>query len=136
MIRLVYKKTIVLLMLGVTVACASNPSGSGQAARRNASVISAEEIQQSDARDAYELVERLRPLWLQSRGDRSRALPTDILVYVNGAQMGTIGALRTIPRETIGTIRYLDGPAASAQLTGIGSRHVEGAIVISTRGSI
>lgn len=117
------------LLLSGTVACATAAAGSGS----NRDVLTAEEIRQSGARDAQEVVERLRPLWLRGRGGRSFGrLSTEILVYLNGNRMGGLEALRGISIEMVGSMRYLDGPTASAQLPGVGAGHVEGAIVISS----
>jgi hypothetical protein len=119
-----------MLLLAILAACAGNAAAG---AERDHDVITAEEIRQAGTVDAYELVERHRPRWLQSRGGRSMRLSTDILVYVNNVRMGDVSSLRGFNLEGVTSLRYLDGASASAQLPGVGSRHVEGAIVIATR---
>ncbi len=101
------------------------------AARRDLSLITLEEIQRSGAMSAYEAVERLRPLWLRSRRERSRGAPTSIVVYLNGTRMGGTDTLRRLEVLPITSIRYLDAAAATS-LPGLGSLRVEGAIMVST----
>ena len=67
---------IVLAAVASLWGCSSLSHGPS----RDRTVISSEEIAASEARTAHELIQRLRPLWLQSRGDRSTRLETTILV--------------------------------------------------------
>jgi hypothetical protein len=106
-------------------------SGSGGPAR-DRNVISSEEIEAAEVRTAYELVERLRPLWLRSRGDRSTHLTTEIVVYQDNTMLGDIEMLRSIPIDLVGSVRSLDS-AEAGRLAGLGSRHVERVIMIVTK---
>jgi hypothetical protein len=99
---------------------------------RDRNLITPEEIEASGARNAYELIQRLRPLWLQSRGERSVRLETAIVVYQDNAMLGGIDTLEGIPIELVRSVRALDS-AEAGRLPGLGSRHVERAIMISTR---
>lgn len=121
----------VLLSLMV-VACFWGCSSLNQGPTRDRNLISLEEIQTSDARSAYELIHRLRPLWLQSRGERSLRLQTTVVVYQDGAMLGGIETLEGIPIEIVRSVQALDA-AEAGRLPGLGSRHVERAIMISTR---
>jgi hypothetical protein len=102
------------------------------ASPRDRNVISPEEIQDAGVRNAYELVERLRPLWLLSRGDRSTHLETNIVVYQDDSMLGNVELLRGIPIELVRSVRSLDS-AQAGRLPGLGGRHVERAIVVITR---
>jgi hypothetical protein len=85
-----------LIVLGAVASlwgCSSFSHGPS----RDRTVISSEEIAASEARTAHELIQRLRPLWLQSRGDRSTRLETTILVYQNDVMLGGIETLRGFP---------------------------------------
>ncbi|HEX7240234.1 MAG TPA: hypothetical protein VF263_08220 [Longimicrobiaceae bacterium] len=125
------RMVMIALLLAGTAACATAANGSGS--RTNRDVLTAEEIRQAGARDAQEVVERLRPLWLRGRGGRSMGnASTGILVYLNGNRMGGLEALRGISIDMVRSMRYMDGITASAQLPGVGSGHVEGAIVITS----
>lgn len=123
-IRALFALTLALCLAGCT-ALAQGPS-------RDRNLISEEEVAASDARNAYELVFRLRPLWLQSRGDRSVRLETAMVVYQDGAMLGEIETLESIPIELVRSVRVLDA-AEAGRLPGLGSRHVERAIMVSTR---
>lgn len=110
-------------------SCASGTVGPS----RDREVISAEEIESSTGlRSAYEVVERLRPLWLRSRGDRSTHLTTEIVAYQDNTMLGDVESLREIPIELVDRIRSLDSSAAM-RLTGLGSRHVERVIMVITK---
>jgi hypothetical protein len=85
---------------------------------RRSDLISLEEIQAtSDARDAYELVRRLRPQFLNVRatGTAGRTRPTDLLVWVNGAERGPLETLRTIPAHAVLEIRKISAADAVTQ---------------------
>jgi hypothetical protein len=101
----------------------------------NPNMITEAEIrteQSTGVRDLYELIQRTHPRWLQGRSDRSINLETVILVYHNQQMLGSTEVLRSFPLENIRSIRYLDA-AQAGQLPGSTGRHVEAAIVISTR---
>jgi hypothetical protein len=116
----------------VTLACASGAGGTGT--RTNSNTIDSaqiEDMRRAGVRDLYELVDRLRPRWLQIRSDRSLQLETIILVYHHDTRLGGVETLRGYPLTGITSIRYLDA-AQAGLLPGAGSVHVEGAIVINT----
>jgi hypothetical protein len=124
----------VLLALAVAVvvsgACAR--SGRGLTGGDNTRITAAE-LDRLTVNNAYDAVAQLRPLWLRSRGRRSYRLPTEIVVAQNGSYFGPLSSLRLFPIADVRGLRYLDGPQAGAFLSGLGSRHVEGAIVIELR---
>lgn len=85
---------------------------------RRPDVISLEEIQATaDARDAYELVRRLRPAFLivRATGTAGRTRPVDLLVWVNGAERGSLEILRTIPAHAVLEIRKISAADAVTQ---------------------
>ena len=95
--------------------------------------ITAQELSRLHVNNAYDAVSQLRPLWLRSRGRRSYRLTTEIVVAQNGSYFGPLSSLRQFPISDVRGLHYLDGPQAGAFLSGLGSRHVEGAIVIELR---
>lgn len=122
-------RTAALLGLALSLAgCAAASRGGGY----DRTVITPEEIEAAEVRNAYELIERLRPLWLQSRSERSARLETTILVYQDQTLLGGIEVLRSIPIEIVHSVHALDA-AATMRLPGLGSRHVERAIIVATR---
>jgi hypothetical protein len=120
----------VLLAALLLSGCAT--TGTGEAERTSRNEITRAEIVATDVSTAYELVERLRPQWLVPRGRPSFNTPSlGILVYQDSYRMGGVEVLRQIPVEDLHSLTYLDGPTASSTLSGIGSGHVAGAIVLS-----
>lgn len=110
--------------------CASAGGGSPQ----NPNLLTRDEIAAVNVSNLYDAVQRLRPRWLTSRGPRSLSgLSTDIVVFQDQSMLGDIEVLRQLAPDLAVQIRYLDGSTATASLPGLGSRHVEGAIVIQTR---
>jgi hypothetical protein len=123
-------RAILLLAVSVT-ACAPAATSSG----RNSTEMTREEIMAVGVNNLYDVIQRERPRWLQSRGQRSfgqAALNTEIVVFQNQTMLGGVDVLREIGPDVAMRLRYLDGTTATASLSGLGSRHVEGAIIIET----
>ncbi|HYJ80771.1 MAG TPA: hypothetical protein VEW03_14245 [Longimicrobiaceae bacterium] len=98
------------------------------------------------AQNAMDLIQSLRPQWLQVRGvassretgraevvGRDQVVVTDpgqatIKVYLDNALLGSVDALRQVPIASIREARFLD-PAAATYRWGAG--HLHGAILIS-----
>lgn len=115
---------------------ATTSSDDGQPRSRDRNLIVAAEIEATGARNAYEVVERLRPQWLTvTRGGATSFYSgvNGILVYHDQTRLGGVEALKTYPTGAITRMKFLDASTASATLPGIGSGHVAGAIVIETR---
>ncbi|MFH1763937.1 MAG: hypothetical protein ABIF09_07090 [Gemmatimonadota bacterium] len=113
-------------------ACLWACSVATQGPSRDRNTITTEEVRSAGVSNAYQLVERLRPLWLRSRGDRSVRLETTIVAYLDGAMLGELEVLRNIPIDIVVSVRALDS-AEAMKLPGLGSRHVERAIMVVTR---
>lgn len=127
-----------MLLLTMTVslvtvgACASTQTGREGS---DPDEISREEILSVDARSLYDVVQRLRPRWLNASkraGERSFGLNTEVVVYQNQMYLGDIDVLRQWSPTAAYHLEWLDASTASATLPGLGSRHVAGAIVIQT----
>jgi hypothetical protein len=121
---------ILFLLLSWVSACASGPAAEGAG---DPNMISTQEVENAEVNNAYELIERLRPMWLRSRGGRSTRLETEIVVYLNRSMLGGPEALRDIPIEIVQSVRVMDA-AEAGRLPGLGSRHVERAILVETGG--
>ena len=122
------RNTFVLVALLVVAACASS-SGSSRGTRQD--VITAQEIEQARVSDLYELVQRLRPRWLEVRSPQSFNTDTEVVVFQGQSYLGGPEILRQFGKEAAVRLVYLDGATASATLPGLTSRQVEGAIVIN-----
>jgi hypothetical protein len=120
--------TVLVALIPGCVTTAGSPAGGGDRDR-----ITRAEIEASGLSNAHEIVERLRPRWLRPPPSRSLNMSTRIAVYTDNSRLGGLESLRSISVNSIAAMRYLDGSTASAQLPGIGSEHVAGAIVITLR---
>ena len=110
-IRYVY-----LIALAAVIGCASAGSGSS-GSRRDSNLITAEDIAGIPATNAYEAVERLRPLFLRSRGKTSINTPNTQYptVYVDGVRYGDIYSLRNILAPHVHDIRFYNGAESGAR---------------------
>lgn len=123
-----------LLSLGtalLTSACFAPRSASRshvELPRQNPRLITLDEIQSSGAATAFDVVETLRPLWLNRRGPQSFVDDGDVWVYMENARLGGRASLREIAAVTIGSMQFLDVKDANYRF---GQGHPYGAIVIS-----
>ncbi len=136
-----------LVTIGSALGCsAATTSASSSATKSDAEVVSVAEIRSQDFRNAYEVVQRLRPTWLTKNTAPTRlgmtvggggGVQTDsgsgLLVYLDNTRLGGVNALRDITVAGIGSIEYMDAAKATATLPGIGSSAVSGAIVVHSR---
>lgn len=132
------RRTVAAGLLALAVAgCASSGTTTSAGPRRtDSSAISREQIDeqtQAGATNAYEIVQRLRPRWLVSRGPRSIGDQPQILVYMEQVRLGGLEAMRNIDPTTVESMRRLDSSQAVAQLPGLGSAKVESVIVLNRR---
>jgi hypothetical protein len=121
------------ILLTVVAACASSPS---DGTRRSSDVITADEIASlTTVSTLYDVVSQLRPRWLTVRGGRSitGGIQTSIVVYQDQTYLGGPDVLRQFGPESVRSLQWLDGSRAAATLPGLGTRHVDGAIVLKTR---
>lgn len=95
---------VAALLLLLLAACSSGMNQGG----RQSSRLDRDELNTVEARDAYQAVERLRPLWLDKRTAPHLEDETAILVYVDGARFGELETLRDIPLVNVQSMRVLD----------------------------
>lgn len=118
-------------------ACASGTGGSSTGApstsgRRDADVITADEITVTSGQTVLDVVRTLRPAWLRRTRPVVLLDPTsvELLVYVDGARFGDMESLRQIAPGTVQTIRYYSASAAQAKF---GTGNIQGAIEVTTK---
>ena len=128
---------VLLTHVAILLGCAANPGvDAGQAAGRQANLITTEEIQQAaSTRNAFDLIRALRPNWLQARGVQSvqrkrTRTAVEVMVYVDGTRTGGPEMLRQILASNVQEARYLGGPEATSRY---GTNHSAGAILITLR---
>ena len=105
-----------LMILGCGGCASTMPGGSVVSA--NSDVVTREELIGSGAGDLYQAVERLRPLWLRSRGSRSLTADTEIAVIRDGSYFGPVESLRSIPANQAFRLEYVDAATVASILPG------------------
>ena len=110
---------VLAVMLVIAAACASTGSAGGDGDRgAQVNRIAAEQIEESMAQNALQLVQDLRPGW---RGT----------VYLDGFRLGPLSELASIPLSTVESMEYLEPIDAAARF---GLEHQGGgAILVKTR---
>jgi hypothetical protein len=129
------KRLTIALALGLVIGgCGSSRAPETGYGFRNRNVITYDEISISRTghSSAYDLIQRLRPEYLRSRGPSSlnNITPVTAVVYVDDVRYGELESLRAMSSEHIREIRYIN---ASDATTRFGTDHVGGAILITTR---
>jgi hypothetical protein len=124
----------VLLLLLLSLGCASAGGAGGTASGRSRTVLPRDEMIEAGVNTLYDAVLRLRPTWLNTRGgSRSMGLETGVVVFQGQSMLGNPEVLKEIAIDAVAELRFLDGSTASSTLPGLGSRHVTGAIILVTR---
>jgi hypothetical protein len=136
------KLVLALAVIMVTVGCSSSGAARKTAAgpKVDPDLIVAAEFDAKGFRDAYDIVQRLRPNWLTSKSGSSAArrmgtAGSGLVVYLDNARMGGVEALRQLNTGAIESLRFMDAANATARLPGLGSSVISGAIVAQSRRS-
>lgn len=137
---------VALAVIGGTAGCSSAgttpktsaPPKPAAAAKVNPDLISTAEIDSQSFRDAYDVVQRLRPTWFTRKtgGNSARRLGASgsgLVVYLDNTRMGGIEALRQLNTSAIESLQFMDASIATATLPGLGSSVISGAIVARMR---
>ena len=131
---MVQARLLPILIVAMSVGCASASSSGGVGGDRRSQIITQQEISSAGmSGNAYELIQRLRPGFLVSRGqttlsgDQSVAYPN---VYLDGIAFGDMGTLRNIDTAQIAEIRLYQAWEAQSKF-GLGNNG--GVIAITTR---
>ena len=131
-----FSRRVLATAMVMLAACASG-GGGASAAKQDPNVISAEEIDASSASNAYEVIQRLRPNFLRTRGAvhgtpgaTSAMEMVDLVVYLNENRLGGSDQLRQISTSDIREIRYFNSSEATTKW---GTGHSAGAIQVVSR---
>lgn len=118
---------LVLLALGTTGCGSAGRPASGS--RLAPDVILLEEIQQSSASNAYDLVSQVRPNWLRGRGTSSfRSTRVELpAVYIDDRPQGQLEVLRSFAIQSLAELRYINATTAT---TRYGEGHAGGIIQV------
>lgn len=125
---LIYSLPILLFLL--FAGCQS--SGESTSSSRS-DYLTSEEINSVSASNMYDVISRLRPRWLRVRGGMSSFTggEANIVVFMRNQRLGFVDQLHQVSPEMVTSARYLDATQAQTTLSGIGSGHVAGAIVLN-----
>ena len=119
---------LLLLAAPAVSACASAGGNPTASTRTRADRITAEEIAGGQWANALDLVERLRPRWLQARQPATfdvRAVP--VRVRIDDAPYGPASALRDLTLLGVTSLEWVDPTEAAARW---GPEYASGAIVV------
>jgi hypothetical protein len=112
-------RNLYLIALALAMACASGGSSSGLPARPpvDRNVITQTDLESVGSTNLYELIEKVRPNFLRSRGQSSFSssgveYPA---VYVDGRPYGDLASLKSLITSQVSEVRYYDAPAAAAK---------------------
>jgi hypothetical protein len=121
----------------LSMACASSGGGNGLRMKsRSQDVIAESEIMASasEASNALQIIEKLRPQMLRSRGLGS---PTDVTgetsrpkVYVDNVSYGDVSTLTNLNSSQVREIRFINSRDATTQW---GTGHMGGVILVLTK---
>lgn len=121
-----------VLILGLGGAGCASASTGADGTRSSQNRITQEEMAATGVSTLYEVVQRLRPRWLEVRAARTFEMETQVLVYMNRTLVGGVDELRRMGVETAHTLEYFSGAQAAGEFTLPRDRIVEGVIVIRT----
>lgn len=111
-------------LTALTAGCASGGGAGGT--RSDPNLITAEELANYTSLTCFEVVQRLRPRWLQRRGSEQNPV-----VYQDGNRVGTAeDVLHGMSVTAIESMKYLN---ASDATTRYGTGHGGGVIEVTTR---
>ncbi|MBA2687421.1 MAG: hypothetical protein H0U64_04900 [Gemmatimonadaceae bacterium] len=127
---------LVITLSAAFAACSSTPAASPATVRTaSPDYITSIEVEATPVSNLYDLVNRLRPRWLQAGNQASiggGGRMQVIAVYLDGTRMGDISSLRAMSISGVKTLRFYDAARAATILRDSGKDPLGGAIVITT----
>ena len=124
-------KPFFVLTLAATLACASSGTAATRV-QRDPNLITEQEIATSAESNVYDVVSRLRPMFLKTRGRSTinSGGSEYASVFLDGQYFGELGSMRNIVATQIHEIRYLSGPDAVSRY---GMRYGSGAVDVRSK---
>ena len=120
-------------MLVVCLACASGGSSTSSGPGSDRDVILESEIsaRAAGSSSAYQVIQKLRPQMLRSRGTTDRTgQATQPRVYVDNIEYGGLSYLQSVNANQIREIRFVNSRDATTQW---GTGHMGGVVLILTK---
>lgn len=119
-----------------TVVLAACASGGPRSESSDRNRLTGEEIASVEVLTLYEVVDRLRPRWLEVRAPRSvfgGGMDAGVVVFLGRTRLGGADELKRFGPGDVAWLEYMTGSEAAARLPGVQQANVEGAIVIHMR---
>jgi hypothetical protein len=104
----------VALALVGGLACAPAQTGSPAPAVRT-DMLTREQIDAAGYTDLLQTIQALRPRWLSTRGRDTLGDQGQVMIYLDGMQLGTPERLQDIVLSSVSSVRYFDAIAATAR---------------------
>jgi hypothetical protein len=125
----ILSRTFTGLAVGAVISgCAHGAPSGAQPTQSN--VITRAEMERNQYASLYEVVQALRGRWLRERGPTTLlGKPNEVQVMVDDMRLGGVNTLRSLTRENVVTIAFVD-PVAAAQRWG--GKYAQGTIVVTT----
>jgi hypothetical protein len=124
-------RTMLSIAALVVLAGCSAGTGGTEAPRLRRDLITRGQIEEMNATDAFDVVQRIRPEFLRQRGQSSITGGEQLaVVYVDGVRRGGPEILRTLRTNEVEEIRFVSGTDAT---TRYGTDHGGGAIEVKSR---
>jgi len=123
---------------GSTASASAGSSAGATPSRRDRSVITEEDLKQSNASNLFEAVQRLHPEWLIARNgatvanSRSAGAATganDVQVYLDTQRAGSVDILKQLTTTRATTLKYYSASEAQARF---GNGNLNGVIQVIT----
>ena len=123
---------IAVVSASLSACSAAIATQSGERPVRSSDVLTPAEISGTGVTDAYEAIQRFRPLYLNRLRDMGGPSGSQSLltVYMNDTRLGGVDMLRTVPLDAVRSIQYLSAAEATYRW---GPKQPGAVIFISTR---
>ena len=116
-----------IVFLATSCAVASQSGGSN---RRSQNRLSHAQLENASELTLFNAIQRLRPLWLQTRGASSARGPAPVMVYMDNVRAGGIEFLYDIAVESVESVSFIN---ASDATTRWGTGVAGGVILVISR---
>lgn len=126
--------TAMAVALAVAVSGCASTGGNGDdddSSSSSRDLITYEQLQRMPEATALQAIQRMRPIWMRTRGTQSFGRSQSLTVVVDGSVRGGVSVLESYQAGDLNQIRYLDQRMASMRY---GTRASGPVIELDTRG--
>lgn len=124
---------LIVLSVVSSAACAAGPPGESRGGSRGSGTITREDLAALAPFNAFQVVRRLRPQWLRTRGAANfSGEQLRPVVFVDRSERGEIRELEQIPADDVERITFLSARDAT---TRYGTGYPGGVIEVISRGN-